>query len=324
MSWVCDNSGYESKKGDKKEMSKIKTGIDLLKQNPKRIFPALGKNGFLNWIPDESYLKIAFYCETGKKLDLKNPLTFNEKLQWIKLYDRKPEYVTYVDKYAVRDYIKRTIGDEYLIPLIGVYNTVDEIPWGELPNQFVLKCTHGSKSNIICTDKNTLDIANSKKQLAQWMKKNWYWYGREWPYKNLKPQIVCEEFISEDNKIPNDYKIMCFNGKAKLIELHIDRFGDHTQDFYDINWDKTGISQGNTRSNKTIEKPSCLKEMLDYSEVLAKDTYHVRIDWYEVSGKLYFGEITLFDASGFDPFDNTEDNLMLGSWINLDQAWLVL
>ena len=303
-------------------MSKIITALNLLKKEPRKIVKVLGSNNLLNWIPDKTYLKILYYCETGKKLNLENPKTFNEKLQWIKLYDRKPEYITYVDKYSVRDYIKKTIGEEYLIPLIGVYNTVDEILWGELPNQFVLKCTHGSGSNIICKDKNQLDIIGAKKKLSKWMKKNWYWFGREWPYKNLRPRIICEEFISEDNEIPYDYKVMCFNGEAKLIQVHANRFAiNHTQNFYDVMWNKTTISQGYSYGSFLSEgadkKPKCLETMLKLSEHLSRNTYHVRIDWYEVEGRLYFGEITLFDGSGLYPFDNENDNLMLGSWISL-------
>jgi hypothetical protein len=298
-------------------VSRIKTAVNLLKRDPKKIFPALGRNGVFNWMPDKLYLKIIYYYETGQYLNLDNPVTFNEKLQWIKLYDRKPEYNTYVDKYNVRDYIKQTLGEEYLIPLIGVYDTVDEIPWDELPNKFVLKCTHGSGSNIICKDKCKLDIEESKRKLKRWMKKNWFWFGREWPYKNVKPRIICEEFISDTNNTPDDIKVLCFNGKAKLIEVHMNRFGNnHTQDFYDITWRKTGISQGNI-SNSTKEKPLYFEEMINLSELLAKDKYHVRIDWYEVNGKLYFGEITFFDGSGLYPFDNENDNLMLGSWIDL-------
>ena len=296
-------------------MSRLKKII----KHPNILFSYFAFKGHFKWINDEQYLKILYRSRTGQKLNFDNPLTFNEKLQWIKLYDRKPEYSTYVDKYAVRDYIKQSIGEEYLIPLIGVYNNVDEIPWNELPNKFVLKCTHGSGSNIICKDKRKLDIEESKRKLKRWMKKNWFFIGREWPYKNVKPRIICEEFISQSNKVPIDYKVMCFNEKAKLIEVHLNRFDtNHTQDFYDVNWNKTKISQGRSSSNIIIQEPVFLKEMLRLSELLAKDKYHVRVDWYEVSGKLYFGEITFFDASGFDLFDNPEDELMLGNWIDLD------
>lgn len=296
--------------------------IKKVMKNPKLILLYISGFRIFRIIPDKLFLKMKYYLKMKQKLDLNNPETFNEKLQWIKLYDRKPEYVTYVDKFAVRDYIKQTIGEEYLIPLIGVYDNVNEIPWGDLPNRFVLKCTHGSGCNIICKNKQELDIKESKRKLKRWMKKNYYWYGREWSYKNVKPRIICEEFISGTNKkIPNDLKVMCFNGKAKLIELHIDRFSSsHTQDFYDINWTKTQISQGRgfaAQSSKFAPEPIRFKEMLRLSEILAKNKYHVRIDWYEINGRLYFGEITFFDGSGFEPFDNPEDDLILGSWIDL-------
>lgn len=301
-------------------MSKFRTGIELLK-DPRRLVKILGDKQFFNWLPDEQYLGLVFWAETGTKLDLDNPKTFNEKLQWIKIHDRKPEYSTYVDKYAVREYIEKTIGEKYLIPLIGVYGSAEEIPWDKLPKQFVLKCTHGSASNIICKDKHKLDIEESKRRLTRWMNKNWFWFGREWPYKNVEPRIICEEYISNSDTVPNDLKVMCFNGEARLIELHIDRFSSrHTQDFYDVNWRRTQISQGGsfaTQSPVLVPKPACFDEMLRLSNFLARDKYHVRIDWYEVNGRLYFGEITFFDGSGFALFDNPEDDLMLGSWIDL-------
>lgn len=297
-------------------MVKLKTILILMK-NPRKMIRILGDKKVLNWIPDRSYLKLVYRGETGKKLNINNPQTFNEKLQWLKLYNRKHEYSIYVDKYEVRKHITKTIGEKYLIPLIGVYKSEDEIPWSKLPNQFVLKCTHGSGSNIICLDKNKLDIGEAKKKLRKWMKKSWYWFGREWPYKNVKPRIVCEEFISDINNTPDDYKVLCFNGKAKLIEVHIDRYGAHKQDFYDIQWNKTKISQGDTNSNFVYDKPVQLEEMIHLSEQLATNMEHVRIDWFVVKNTLYFGEITFFDGSGFTTFDNEEDDYLLGSWIKL-------
>lgn len=299
-------------------MSKVTTTIKMLK-NPGKMIKPLGNMGFFNWLPDKPYLKLVYWGETGKKLNLDNPQTFNEKLQWIKLYDRKPEYSTYVDKYEVRRYIAETIGENYLIPLIGVYESVEEIPWDNLPNQFVLKCTHGSSANIICLDKNKLDIEEAKNKLRKWMKKSWYWFGREWPYKNIKPRITCEEFISDKDITPDDYKVLCFNGKARLIEVHIDRYGSHKQDFYDIQWIKTNISQGGTNSNFVYKEPKHFKEMVELSEKLASDMYHVRIDWFVVKEKLYFGEITFFDGSGYTLFDNEKDDYLLGSLIQLQK-----
>jgi len=221
----------------------------------------------------------------------------------------------------VRSYISETIGEQYLIPLLGVYDSVEEINWDSLPNKFVLKCTHGSGSNIICTDKDKLDIQTSKIKLNKLMKKSWYWFGREWPYKNLMPRIVCETFISETDNTPDDYKVLCFNGKAKLIEVHIDRYGNYTQDFYDEEWNKTDISQSQyvKTSDFVYEKPRQFEKMIQLSEQLAANMRHVRIDWFMVRDKLYFGEVTFYDASGFDLFDNEEDDYLLGSWINLEE-----
>ena len=301
-------------------MTKLKTVYKLIKR-PNRIIRVLGDKKLFNWLPDKPYLRLLYKAEIGKALNIDNPQTFNEKLQWIKLYDRKPEYCTYVDKYEVREYIANTIGEEYLIPIIGVYESVDEIPWNDLPEQFVLKCTHGSGSNIICPDKSKLDIEDAKKKLNKWMKKNWYWFGREWPYKNLKPRVICEEFISNTTKVPNDLKVMCFNGEAKIIELHENRFSEsHTQNYYDIDWNVTEISQESSFAVKSRESeptPTCLQEMIKLSEIIAKNKYHVRVDWYEVNGRLYFGEITFFEASGLLPFDRDEYDLLLGSWIRL-------
>jgi len=285
--------------------------------SPRKTIRAFGMHGLINWLPDRLYLKLVYWCEFNKKLNLESPVTYSEKLQWLKLFDRNPEYSTYVDKYAVRSYINKVIGDQYLIPLLGVYDSVEEIKWGLLPNKFVLKCTHGSGSNIICTDKNKLDVQTSIMKLNKWMKKSWYWFGREWPYKDVRRRIICEKFISETDSTPNDYKVLCFEGKAKLIEVHMNRFGNHNQDFYDVNWNKTEISQRTPISNIILKKPQILEKMIQLSEVLAQNKHHVRIDWYVVENKLYFGEITFFDASGFCPFDKEEYDLMLGGWINL-------
>lgn len=290
-------------------------------KSPLKLIRALGKRGWFNWIPDRQYLKLVYWGETGKRLNIENPVTYNEKLQWLKLNDRNPDYCKYVDKYEVRSYIKEAIGEEYLIPILGLYNKVEEIDWASLPQRFVLKCTHGSGSNIICYDKSSLDREKAIQNLNQWMGKSWFWFGREWPYKNIKPRIICEQFISEGNKAPEDYKVMCFNGIPKLIQVHFNRFsGVHEVDNYDINWEKTGISQscsGLPNSQTVIPKPYLFEQMIGLSQILAKNKYHVRIDWYIVEDKLYFGEITFYDASGFAAYDNEEDDYLLGSWIDI-------
>jgi hypothetical protein len=303
-------------------MTKLHTALSLIFKNPEKLIRAAAGNGLFNFLPDELFLKMVFQVETGYKLNLNNPLTYNEKLQWIKLYDRKPEYTMYVDKFAVRDYIRKTIGEEYLIPLINVYYSVSDIDWDSLPNRFILKCTHGSGCNIICRDKSTLDIEQSKKNLNQWMKKKWYWFGREWSYKDIKPRIICEQFIeAEDGKSPVDYKFMCFNGEPKLIQVHHDRFGAHTNDFYNANWNKTDICQGVPNSDRIVPRPDTYNEMFLIAKVLSRDMAYARIDLYEVCGKVYFGEITLYPTSGFTAFKCFEDDVELGSWITLPLSY---
>lgn len=271
-------------------------------------------------LPDKLFLKLKFKLMMNKKLNFDNVQTYNEKLQWLKLYDRKPEYTKLVDKYGVREYIAETIGSEYLIPLLGVWDSFEDIDFSKLPNKFVLKYTHDSGSVFVCKDKSKIDYEQLKKDSKKWLKRNYYWVHREWPYKNVKPRIVCEQFISDNDQTPDDYKVLCFNGKAKLIEVHMDRFANHKQDIYDIDWNKTDITQGydEDSSYSIKEKPKEFDRMIELSEKLAQNKAHVRIDWFVVNDKLYFGEITFYDGSGYAPFDKEEHDYLIGSWINLD------
>ncbi len=298
--------------------SKLKTAIELAKSPQKLLLPA-GQNGLLKFCPDRAYLKAVFKAETGYALDLNHPKTYNEKLQWIKLYDRKPEYIVYADKYRVRDYVAKRLGEKYLVPLIGMYKKAEDIPWNELPNRFVLKCNHASGTNIICKDKNELDIVSTVKQLNAWLKKNAFWGAREWCYKNIEPCIICEEFIeTQDGNTPDDYKFMCFNGVPRLIQVHHDRYGDHTLDYYTPEWKKADLQRIDADvSEHNVEKPDKLDEMLSIAKELSKDMYYARIDLYYVNNKIYFGEITLYPTGGFSTFTRYEDDLLLGSYIKL-------
>lgn len=293
-------------------------------KSPWKLFRVLGYRGFFKSIPDEKYLKILYKTELGKTLDLDNPKTFNEKLQWLKLYYRGDDFTNKVDKIEVRKYIEDKLGKEYLIPMLGIYDSVEEINWDELPNKFVLKCTHGSHCNIICKDKDSLDIEKAKKKLTKWMEKSWYWFGREWPYKNIKPRIICEEFIVDEklSDLP-DYKFMCFNGKPKLVMVCQDR-NEHAvsiNSFYDMNWNITEIKQGplNVRTDeaKLLNKPKNYEKMIEFSKVLSEGLPFSRIDFYEVNGKLLFGEITFFTWSGLGKFTPEKYDEILGSWIEL-------
>lgn len=295
--------------------------LNAILSNPIVIFTALGSRGFLNWIPDSIYLKILYKGFVGEKLNLKNPRKYNEKLQWLKLYDRKPEYSTMVDKYAVRKYIADKLGDEYLIPCLGVWENVEDIDFDSLPNQFVLKCTHDSGSVIICKEKSSFDIESTKQKLKKACNRNYYYAYREWPYKNVKPRIIAEVYMSEfEEDALKDYKVLCFHGCAQLIEIHQNRFNnkEHTQDFYDREWTNLHIAQKCLKNSSTVlEKPKLLEKMLNLSEILASDLKHARIDWYIVKDTLYFGEITFFDGSGFEPYPPKEE-LLLGELIHLN------
>lgn len=290
-------------------------------RNPLKLIRPLGARGLLNWMSDELYLKIIYRAKTEKKLNLKNPRTYNEKLQWLKLFYRKPDYYQYVDKYEVRSYISETIGEEYLIPLIGVYNKVEDIKWETLPNKFVLKCTHGSGTNIICFNKDELDIKSTEIKLNNWMKKNWY--GREWPYKNARPRIICEKYIKEDkdsNVELRDYRFFCFNGKPKFIavDLSITNKKRTRRNLYDLEWN---LMDGEITYPKEltikIEKPSKLDQMIELSKNISKNFPHARIDFYQIKDKVIFGEITFYHQSGLGEFRPPEFEGEVGKYLKL-------
>lgn len=280
---------------------------------------------YIPWLikDDELYLKTCYLLATRRVLHLNNPQTFTEKLQWLKLHDRNPRYTQLVDKFEVKSYISGLIGDKYVIPTYGVWEDFEEIDFDKLPEQFVLKCTHDSGGLVICKDKAQLDLISAKTKISNSLRNNFYLEGREYQYKDVKPRIIAEKYLEQENgESLKDYKVLCFNGKAKLIEYHSDRFtSHHTQDFYDIKWNKTSISQGgkDSVSDYVVDAPKHLKEMINYSELITKEMAHCRVDWYEVGENLYFSEITFYDSSGFDRMDRDEDELMLGNWINIDK-----
>lgn len=293
----------------------------MFKNSLEEIKHLVKKTGILRIIPDKIYLKILFRKLTGKKLNLKNPKTFNEKLQWLKLYDRNPLYTKLVDKYAVRDYIKKNLGEKYLIPLVGgPWNSVEEIDFSKLPNQFVLKCTHDSGSVIVCKDKSTLDISSVTKRLKKALEINYYFISREWPYKNVSPRIIAEKYMTDESGYDlKDYKIYNFNGIPKIIQVDFDRFTDHHKhNYYTTEWEYMDV-QINCLSDPLtiIERPAKLKELLYLAGKLSEDLPHARTDFYSIGNELYFGEITFFHESGFAKFKPEEFGYQMGSWINL-------
>jgi len=288
-------------------------------KNPWLIFLYLGYKGLLNWLPDAVCLKIMFRAKLGYSLDLKNPKTFNEKLQWLKLYGNLEKYTDLVDKYEVRKYIAKIIGEEYLIPLIGVYDRVEDIDFSKLPEQFVLKCNHDYNSVVICKDRNNFDIEKAKKKLKKCMKRNFYYRNREPQYKNIKPKIICEKYmVDESGTELKDYKIFCFNGEPKIIQVHFDRFTNHKRNSYDTEWNYLPVSIGYpSYPNMVIDKPNNLQEMLDLAKKMSENIPHVRVDLYSIHNKIYFGEYTFIHGAGYLRIEPKEFDFEMGSWVEL-------
>lgn len=271
-------------------------------------------------INDEKFLKIKFERRMNKKLNLKNPQTFNEKLQWLKLYDRNPEYTKMVDKYEVKKYVSDIIGEEYIIPTLGVWDSFNYIDFSKLPNQFVLKCTHDSGSIIICKNKEEFDYKEAKQKLEKILRINYYYLSREWPYKNIKPRIIAEKYMVDPKSDELlDYKMMCFNGKVKCSFVCSERYSDNglKVTFFDLNWNKLPFERYYPSSDKYIQQPKNYDVMIKLSEQLAKNIPFVRVDWYEVEGKLYFGELTFFPGAGHEKFTPSEWDKKLGDMLEL-------
>lgn len=257
---------------------------------------------------------------TGKRLNLKKPRTFNEKLQWLKLHDRNPQYTKMVDKYEVRQYIKETIGEKYLIPLVGgPWERFDDIDFLNLPEQFVLKCTHDSGSVVICKDKNKFDIQSARKKINRALKGNFFYGGREWPYKNIKPRIIAEKYmVDEFGKNLNDYKIFNFNGIPRLIQVDFNRFENHRHNYFSPAWDFLDVYINHSNDpNTKIERPQKLDELLDLAKKLSHGIIHLRTDFYIMGNKIFFGELTFYHESGFGRFTPEEFEEQMGEWIRL-------
>ena len=282
----------------------------------------------LSQLSDEDCLKLYFRTYLGYKLDLNNPQTFNEKIQWLKLYDRNPEYTKLVDKYLVRDFVKEKIGGDYLIPLIGVWDRPEDIDFSSLPNKFVLKCNHNSgKGMYICHDKSQLDINQVMAGLREGLNEDYYMRCREWPYKNVNRKIVCEEYISDKNDESGkgesnhltDYKFMCFGGKVKCEFICVDRF-EKTGiriNFYDPEWNLLPFTRHYPSTKKEVPPPVNLKKMIELAEILSEGIPFVRVDFYESDGRIYFGEMTFYPGSGFEEFTPFRWDRTLGDWIEL-------
>ncbi|MBD5454882.1 MAG: glycosyl transferase [Lachnospiraceae bacterium] len=275
------------------------------------------------FIPDKYYLRIMYRFKTGKKLNLDHPQTFNEKLQWLKLYDRRPEYTVMVDKFEAKKYIADKIGEKYIIPTLGVWDKFDDIDFELLPDQFVLKCTHDSGGLVICQNKRDLDIEKTRKKITRSLRNNYYYVFREWPYKNIKPRIIAEKYMADGNKIvPEDYKVYCINGEPKYIVVFHNRFSENKalcETVYDTNWipQRFSLDEHFAVSYITEDKPECLKELLNICKILCRDIPQVRIDFYIIEEKIYFGEMTLYTASGLQKMIPEEMDEVIGKMVQL-------
>lgn len=294
--------------------------VKYLVQKPYRIFSSLSSKGLLNWVPDELYLKLQFRLIMGYKLNLGSPQTFNEKLQWLKLYDRKPLYTTLVDKYAVRKYIAEKIGEEYLVPLVGgPWNSADEIDFDALPEQFVLKCNHDSGGSIVCRDKAALDIEKTRKFLNKRLKRNFFYSNREWPYKGVEPCIIAEKYLEETSfsEAITDYKFFCFNGVPRMMFISNDGAAEPRTDFYDMDFNHLPIRMKDKNSEVEHKKPETFETLKCLAKTLSENIAHVRVDFYLVERKIYFGEMTFYHNGGIVHINPPEWDEILGGWIEL-------
>lgn len=288
-------------------------------KKPLWIIVFLNNRG-LHILEDEKYLKILYKLVFNKELNLSNPITFNEKLQWLKINDRKEIYTKMVDKYEAKNYVADVIGKEYIIPTIGIYNKLSDIDLSKLPDKFVMKCTHDSGGLIICKDKKKLNFNKEKKRIAKKLRKNFYYSGREWPYKNVKPRIIVEKYMEDsEGKDLKDYKFFCFNGIPKIVLVCSERHSSSNmcETWFDMGWNLIDVIESGHRIDTTTPQPKNFKKMIDLSKKLSKEIPFIRVDWYEIKGKLYFGELTFFPASGFEKFNPEEWNYKLGDWLQL-------
>lgn len=288
-------------------------------KNPKKLIIALAERGLMPMLSDEAFLKIKFKMLMGYKLNLNEPKTFNEKLQWLKLHDRNPEYTMLVDKYEVKKYVAEKVGAKYIIPTLGVWDRAEDIDFDSLPEQFVLKCTHDSGSVIICRDKQHFSRNAAISKLHKALQKNLYYYGREWPYKNVKPRIIAEKYMEDESGYElKDYKVFTFNGEPKIIQVDFGRYnGRHCRNFYNLNWKYMDMEiLYPADASVKIERPQKLDEMLQLSRKLATGP-HVRIDLYSIRNRIYFGEMTFYHGNGFEEFRPFEWDLKFGEWLRL-------
>lgn len=299
-----------------------KKQLASLRKNPLLAIVGVLSLDIFHWIPDSLFLKIAYRCRLGRKLCLEDPKTFNEKLQWLKLHDRNPEYITYVDKYAVREHIRSTIGAEHLIPLLGVWEDVQSIDFDALPERCVLKCTHDS-GGVIFYDRSTSDVETVKKQLASTLKTNFYLRGREWPYKHAKRKIIAEPLLQDGTTTGGlkDYKFLCFNGNPEMLMVCSSRTSMGLNvTFFDLDWNRLPFERHYPAAPEPLPRPDSLDKMIGIAKQLSAGIPFVRVDLYEINGQIYFGELTLYPGCGFEEFSPEQWDTRLGDMLRLPES----
>jgi hypothetical protein len=278
-----------------------------------------------HYIPSRVYLQLFYRWRFGTWANLRRPATLNEKLHWKKLHGHRPFHTTITDKYAAREWVARRIGESFLIPLVAVFDRVQDLDLARLPEACVIKVTHGSDQNVILRDKRTVSEKELKVLLRQWLKQNMYYLSREPQYRQIKPRLIVEELITDaDGQIPMDFKFHCFHGRVEVIQVDIDRFSRHRRNFYDVDWqllpftwsawDKTGPLWPNGRA---VERPALLREMIALAETLAREFDYIRVDLYHCNRKIYFGELTLHHGGGWERFDPPSYDLFFGNKLHL-------
>ena len=282
---------------------------------------------FLSFLPDELYIKLFYFFTTWRRCNLKNPTLFSEKENWLKIHNRNPEYTKLVDKIAVRDIVAKEIGEGHSFPILGIWNSFDEIDFSKLPNQFVLKCNHDSGGAKVIRDKNKLtetEIKELRKHFNFRMKHDFYYAGREWPYKGIPRKIYAEQMMVSDNpeeKDLTDYRFFCFNGEPKILFVGTDMSQNWHFDWFDMDFNKLDLYSIHPSAGKEIHKPTMFEEMKDIARKLSVGKPFVRIDLYQINGKIYFGEQTFFHGGGYCLFSPLEWEKKLGDWVDLSLAW---
>ena len=318
-------SFYKIKESSEKNMSTSLERSDFGKMryllHPRIVLFAWGIRGHFRFMDDERYLKLMYWAKFGIKLNLGNPQSYNEKIQWLKLNEKNPICEKLVDKYEAKRYVADLIGEEYIIPTLGVWDTFDKVDINLLPDEgFVLKTTHDSGGVYICKNKAEYDSDMARRVIEKSLKRNYYWIGREWPYKNVRPRIIAEPLLVDESGVElKDYKIFNFHGEAKLIQVDYDRFISHKRNLYDTEWNYINAEIKYPTSNRVIDKPVCLNKLLKLSEKLSQGFIHARTDFYVIGERIFFGEITFLHGSGYECFRPASFGSTVGKWMKLDK-----